>query len=68
MRRNRAVWLLAFVAVILVLAGAVATVRRGFSARDQPSALQVTLPAPRGSLRFRRRPGGRKILSRRHRR
>ena len=41
MRRNRAVWLLAFAAVILVVAGAVAAVRRGFSARDQPSALET---------------------------
>jgi mono/diheme cytochrome c family protein len=38
MRRNRAMWLLAFAAVVLVVAGAVAAVRRGFSARDQPSA------------------------------
>ena len=40
MRRNRAVWLLAFAAVILVVAGAFAVVRRGFSTRDQPLALE----------------------------
>jgi mono/diheme cytochrome c family protein len=40
MRRNRVVWLLVLAGVILVLAGAVAAVRRGFSARDQPSALE----------------------------
>src|SRR5216684_1291355 len=41
MRRNRVVWLLAFASVILVVAGAAAAVRRGFSARDQPSALET---------------------------
>lgn len=41
MRRNRVFWLLAFAIVILVVAGALATVRRGFSARDQPSAAEV---------------------------
>jgi mono/diheme cytochrome c family protein len=35
------VWLLAFASVILVVAGAAAAVRRGFSARDQPSALET---------------------------
>jgi len=40
MRRNRVVWLLVLVAVMLVLAGAVAAVRDGFSARDQPSKLE----------------------------
>jgi len=41
MRRNRALWLLAFAAVVFVVAGAVAAARRGFSARDQPSALET---------------------------
>jgi len=41
MRRNRVVSLLAVAAVVLVVAGAVAAVRRGFSARDQPSALET---------------------------
>ena len=41
MRRNRAIWLLAFATVVLVVAGALAAVRRGFSARDQPSALET---------------------------
>jgi len=41
MRRNRVVWLLAFASVILVVGGAAAAVRRGFSARDQPSALET---------------------------
>jgi len=40
MRRKRFVWLLVLAAVMLVVAGAVAAVRRGFSARDQPSALE----------------------------
>ena len=40
MRRKRLVWLLVLAAVMLVVAGAVAAVRRGFSARDQPSALE----------------------------
>jgi mono/diheme cytochrome c family protein len=40
MRRNRLVWLLVLAAVMLVLAGALAAVRPGFSARDQPSALE----------------------------
>jgi|SRR5579859_2751064 len=41
MRRNRALWLLAFASVVFVVAGAVAAARRGFSARDQPSALET---------------------------
>jgi len=41
MRRNRALWLLAFAAVVFVVAGVVAAARRGFSARDQPSALET---------------------------
>src|SRR5258708_3827891 len=41
MLRNRGVWLLAVASVILVVAGAAAAVRRGFSARDQPSALET---------------------------
>jgi mono/diheme cytochrome c family protein len=40
MRRNRAMWLLAFATVVLIVAGAVAAVRRGFSAREQPSAFE----------------------------
>ncbi len=40
MRRKRLVWLLVLAAVMLVVAGAVAAVRRGFSARDKPSALE----------------------------
>ena len=40
MRRNRFVWLLVIAAVMLVVAGAVAVVRHGFSARNQPSALE----------------------------
>jgi len=42
MRRNRVVWLLVVTAVVLELAGAVVAVCRGFSARDQPSALCVS--------------------------
>jgi mono/diheme cytochrome c family protein len=41
MKRNRALWLLAFAAVVFAVAGAVAAVRRGFSARDRPSALET---------------------------
>jgi mono/diheme cytochrome c family protein len=41
MRRNQVAWLLALATVILVVAGALAAVRRGFSARDQPSALET---------------------------
>lgn len=41
MPRNRVVSLVVVAAAILVVAGAVATVRRGFSARDQPSALET---------------------------
>jgi mono/diheme cytochrome c family protein len=41
MRRNRALWLLALAALVFVVAGAVAAARRGFSARDQPSALET---------------------------
>ncbi len=40
MRRKRFVCLLVLASVMLVLAGAGAAVRRGFSARDQPSALE----------------------------
>jgi mono/diheme cytochrome c family protein len=35
------VWLLVLAAVMLVVAGAIAAVRRGFSARDQPSKLET---------------------------
>lgn len=41
MRRSRVLLLLALAVVVLVVAGAVVTVRRGFSARDQPSALET---------------------------
>src|SRR5882762_8197257 len=41
MRRKRFVWLLVLAAVMLVVAGVLAAVRRGFSARDQPSALET---------------------------
>src|SRR5437879_11469949 len=41
MPRKRVVWLLVFAAVILVIAAAVSLVRRGFSAREQPSALET---------------------------
>jgi mono/diheme cytochrome c family protein len=41
MPRSRVVPLVMVAAVVLVVAGAVATVRRGFSARDQPSALET---------------------------
>lgn len=41
MRRNRALWALAFAAVLFVIAGAVTAARRGFSARDQPSGLET---------------------------
>ena len=37
MRRSRVLLLLGLAVVVLVVAGAVVTVRRGFSARDQPS-------------------------------
>jgi len=40
MRRTRTLLLLALAVVIFVVAGAVVTVHRGFSARDQPSALE----------------------------
>ncbi|MBI3476347.1 MAG: c-type cytochrome [Acidobacteria bacterium] len=40
MRRNRLVGLLVLVAAMLVIAAAISAVRRGFSARDQPSALE----------------------------
>lgn len=40
MRRNRLAWLLVLAAVMLVVAGTVAAVRRGFNARDQPSKLE----------------------------
>ena len=41
MPRNRVLSLVVVAAVVLVVAGAVAAVRRGFSARDQPSALET---------------------------
>ncbi len=41
MPRKRVVWLLVFAAVILAIAAAVSLVRRGFSAREQPSALET---------------------------
>jgi len=41
MPRNRVVSLVVVAAVVLLVAGAVAAVRRGFSARDQPSALET---------------------------
>ena len=58
MRRNRVVSLLAVAAVVLVVAGAVAAVRRGFSARDQPSALEtyVARTARRLAVPFGRLP------------
>ena len=40
MRRNRLAWLLLVAAVMLVVAGVIAAVRRGFSARDRPSKLE----------------------------
>jgi mono/diheme cytochrome c family protein len=40
MPRKRVVWLLALATVILVVAAAVSVVRRGFSARDQPSLVE----------------------------
>ncbi len=41
MRRTRTLLLLALAVVIFVVAGAVVTVHRGFSARDQPSVLET---------------------------
>src|SRR5216683_6489355 len=41
MRRTRALLLLAIAVVIFVVAGASIAVHRGFSARDQPSALET---------------------------
>jgi mono/diheme cytochrome c family protein len=41
MRRTRALLLLAIASVIFVVAGAAIAVHRGFSARDQPSALET---------------------------
>jgi mono/diheme cytochrome c family protein len=41
MRRKRVVWLMVFAAVVFVVGEAVTAVRRGFSARDQPSALET---------------------------
>src|SRR5882724_13643789 len=41
MPRKHVVWLLVFAALILVIAAAVSLVRRGFSAREQPSALET---------------------------
>ncbi len=41
MRRTRTLLLLALAVVIFVVAGAVVTVHRGFSARDQPAVLET---------------------------
>jgi cytochrome c5 len=41
MRKNRVVWLLALAAVVVLVVGAGLAVRRGFSAREQPSALET---------------------------
>jgi mono/diheme cytochrome c family protein len=41
MRKNRVVRFLALAALILLIAGAILAVRRGFSARDWPSALET---------------------------
>ena len=40
MRKSKALLLLVFAAVVLLVAGAVVAVRRGFSAREEPSALE----------------------------
>jgi len=59
------VWLLVLAAVMLMFAGAVAAVRRGFSARDQPSKLESWLARTARKLAVPSKAKVRKILSHR---